>query len=91
MPVPQSEAKISLRVYPNATRNELVGFVDGVWRVRISAPPIKGKANRELIAFLSQLLGVSQGTLTILKGHTTRNKVVAIEGLSQEEVTKRLS
>jgi len=86
-----SEAKISLRVYPNATRNELVGLADGVWRVKISAPPVKGKANKELIAFLSQLLGVSQSTLTILKGHTTRNKVVAIDGLSQEEVTKRLS
>jgi len=45
----------------------------------------------ELIAFLSQLLGVSRGTLAILKGHTTRNKVVAIEGLSQAEVMKRLS
>jgi len=86
-----SEAKISLRVYPNATRNELVGLADGVWQVKISAPPVKGKANKELIAFLSQLLGVSQSTLTLLKGHTTRNKVVAIEGLSQEEVTKRLS
>jgi len=86
-----SEAKISLRVYPNATRNELVGFADGVWQVKISAPPVKGKANKELIAFLSQLLGVSQSTLTLLKGHTTRNKVVAIDGLSQEEVTKRLS
>ncbi len=91
MPVPQSEAKISLRVYPNAARNELVGFVDGIWRVKISAPPVKGKANRELIAFLSQLLCVNKNSLTILKGHTTRNKVVAIEGLSQEEVTKRLS
>lgn len=91
MPVPVSEAKISLRVHPGATRNEVVGFADGVWRVKISAPPVKGKANKELIAFLSQLLGVSQSRLTILKGHTTRNKVVAIEGLSQEEVIKRLS
>jgi len=90
MPVPVSEAKISLRVYPGATRNEVVGFADGIWRVKISAPPVKGKANKELIAFLSQILGVSQSTLTILKGHTTRNKVVAIEGLSQEDIMKRL-
>jgi len=86
-----SEAKISLRVHPSATRNELVGLAEGAWRVKILAPPVKGKANKELIAFLSQLLGVSQSTLTIVKGHTTRNKVVAIDGLSQEEVTKRLS
>lgn len=86
-----NEAKISLRVHPNAARNEVVGFTDGVLGVRVAAPPVKGKANRELIAFLSQLLGVSQSTITILKGHTARHKVVAIKGLSQEEVMKRLS
>jgi len=85
-----SEAKISLRVYPNAVRNEVVGFVNGVLRVKISAPPVKGKANRELLAFLSQLLGVSPGALTITKGYTSRNKIVAIDGLSQEELLERL-
>ena len=86
----RNEAKISLRVYPDAPRNELLGFTEGVLRVRISAPPVKGKANRELLAFLSQLLGISQGALTITKGHTSRNKTVAASGLSQEELLKRL-
>lgn len=85
-----SEAKISLRVYPNATRNEVIGFAEGVLRVKISAPPVKGKANRELLAFLSQLLGISQGALTITKGHTSRSKIVAVDGLGQEELLKRL-
>jgi len=85
-----NEVKISLRVYPNASRNELVGFTDEVLRVKVSAPPSKGKANRELITFLSQLLGVGKDSVNIVKGHTTRNKVVAIDGLSQEEVMKRL-
>ncbi len=90
MPIKRSEAKISLRVSPNAARNEMVGFTDGVWQVKIAAPPLKGKANRELLAFLSRLLGVSTGALSIVKGHTTRNKVIAIDGLSQDEITKRL-
>ena len=68
----------------------MVGFVGGVLRVKISAPPVKGKANRELLAFLSRLLGISQGALTITKGYTSRNKIVAIDGLSQEESLKRL-
>ena len=91
MSISGNEAKISLRVYPNASRNEMVGFSDGVLRVKISVPPIKGKANRELIAFLSWLLGVGKGSVNIIKGHTTRNKVVAIDGLSREEVMERLS
>ena len=90
MSISGNEVKISLRVYPNASRNEVVGFTDGVLRVKISAPPSKGKANRELITFLSRLLGVSKGGVNIMKGHTTRNKVIAIDGLSREEVMKRL-
>jgi len=88
--VVKRETRISLHIYPNAAGNEVVGFTGGVLRVKVSAPPVKGKANRELIAFLSQVLGVGKGTLTIIKGHTSRNKVIAIDGLSQEEVIRRL-
>jgi len=68
----------------------VLGFTEGVLRVRISAPPVKGKANRELLTFLSQLLGISQGALTITRGYTSRNKTVVASGLSQEELLKRL-
>ena len=90
MSISGNEVKISLRVYPNASRNEVAGFIDGVLRVKISAPPSKGKANRELITFLSRLLGVGKDSVNIIKGHTTRNKVVAIDGLSRAEVMRRL-
>ena len=82
---------LSLRVRPNAARNEVVGFTDGVLEVRIAAPPVKGKANQELIAFLSQTLGVSKSRLTIIKGQTSRHKVIAIAGLSQDEIIRRLT
>jgi len=82
---------ISVRVSPNSTRNEVVGFNDGVWQVKVSAPPIKGKANKELIAFLSKILGVGRSSLSIIKGHTSRNKLMAIDGLTQAEVMKRLT
>jgi uncharacterized protein (TIGR00251 family) len=84
------ETRISLRVYPNATRNEIVGITNGVLGVKIAAPPIKGKANKELIAFLSQVLGVGRSHLSIIKGHTSRNKVIVIDGLSPEEVKRLL-
>ena len=82
---------IPLRVHPNAAANELVSFIDGALRVKVAAPPVKGKANKELVAFLSKVLGVSKGSLTIVKGHTSRNKVIAIAGLSQTDVSQRLS
>ncbi len=86
-----NETRISLRVYPNAARNEVVDFTDGVWRIRVAAPPVKGKANQELLAFISLVLGVSKSSLTITKGHTSRSKVIAVDGLSREDIMQRLS
>jgi uncharacterized protein (TIGR00251 family) len=82
---------ISVRLHPNATKNELVGFSDGVWVVKISAPPVKGKANKELISFLSKVLGVGKSSVSIAQGHTSRSKLIAVDGLSQQEIMKRLS
>ncbi|UCG10804.1 MAG: DUF167 domain-containing protein [Dehalococcoidia bacterium] len=86
----ESEARISLRVYPGAARSEVVGFSGGVWRVRVAAPPVKGKANRELIALLSRQLALDKRVITIISGHTSQNKVIAVGGLAQPEVIARL-
>ena len=86
-----TETKISLRVHPGAARSAVAGFTDGVLQVRVAAPPVKGQANREVIAVLSKSLDVSKGALTIIKGRTSRNKVIAIAGLSREEIMARLS
>lgn len=83
--------RLHLKVTPNASRSEIVGFVDGVLQVKIAAPPVKGKANKELTGFLSQALGVSKSALSIIKGQTSRNKVIAVEGLSREDIIRRLS
>ena len=80
-----------MQVHPNAAKNQVVSFSAGVLEVRVAAPPVKGKANKELIAFLGRLLGVSKINITILKGQTARHKIVAVKGLSQEEVMNRLS
>jgi uncharacterized protein (TIGR00251 family) len=90
MSISGRRVEISLRVHPNAAGNGVVGFADGVWRVKIAAPPLKGRANRELITFLARKLGLSKGSLTIIEGHTSRNKVIAVEGLTQGEVARRL-
>ena len=80
-----------MQVHPNATRNELAGFSEGVLRVKVAIPPVRGKANEKLIAFLAQKLGLSKGDLTILKGHTSRHKLIFIAGLTREELNRRLS
>ena len=82
---------VPVRVSPGSKRNEVVGFGGGVWRVKVSAPPVKGKANQELITFLGEVLGVSRSSLSIVRGHTARNKVISVEGLTRAEITERLT
>jgi uncharacterized protein len=84
------QTKLSLKVQPNAGRNEIVNCTGGVWRIKIAAPPDKGKANKELIEFLSLVLQVKKDCLCILKGHTSHNKIVEVESLSPEEITNQL-
>lgn len=84
------QAKIVVRVQPNASRNQVLGLKDGIWQVRIAAPPIKGQANQELIKFLSDTLGVSKSNLTLEKGMTSETKTIAIKGLRQNKVMVQL-
>jgi hypothetical protein len=59
-------------------------------RLKIAAPPQKGRANQELVVFLSRQLGLKRDSVEIISGHTARNKVIRIRGLSKDEVLKRL-
>ena len=84
----REQASIVVQVQPNASQNELLGFKDGVLRVRIAAPPIKGKANQALIKFLSDILEVSKSNLTIKAGMTSKRKVIGISCLTQDQVMR---
>lgn len=86
----EESVRIMVRVQPNANRNEVLRFKDGVLHIRIAAPPIKGKANQELIKLLGDILRVSQSHLTIEKGMTSKRKVIGISGLTQNQVMRQL-
>jgi uncharacterized protein (TIGR00251 family) len=73
---------IILKVYlqPKSSKNEIVGpYRDGI-KVRITAPPIEGKANEALVRFLAKELGTSPSCIEIIKGHHSREKTLRISG-----------
>lgn len=82
----EGQAIIVVQVQPNASQNKVARFKDGVLHLKIAAPPVKGKANQELIKFLSNILGVGKDNLTIEKGMTSQRKVIAINRLTQDQV-----
>jgi uncharacterized protein (TIGR00251 family) len=85
----REQAKLVVRVQANARQSQLTGFKDGVLHVRVSAPPVEGKANEALVKFLSAQLGVSKSQLKIEKGLTSKTKTVIISGMSEGEVLLR--
>jgi uncharacterized protein (TIGR00251 family) len=78
-------------VQPSASRDEVVGVVDGVVRVRVCAPPVQGKANAAVVALLARALGVSKANLSIVRGAMGRTKVVSVEGVDREEALVALA
>ena len=85
----KEKSKIWVQVQANARYNEISGEKDGIWQLRIAAPPIKGRANQELISYLSSILKVSKSALIIEKGLTSKRKLIIINGLSLEQVRTR--
>lgn len=63
-----------------------MGERDGAVLIRISAPPVDGKANAALITFVAKTVGVPKGAVTIVRGETSRNKVIRVEGRSPTDV-----
>ncbi len=77
---------LSIKVQPNADRNEIVGWLDDeTLKIRVRSPAQDGKANKTLIDFLAKRLGVSKNRITILLGQSSRQKVIAFEGLSASQ------
>lgn len=82
--------ELKVRVQPNASRNQVDGYEDGILRLRVTAPPMEGKANAGLISLLAKALGVSKSKVEIVRGHGSRNKVVAVDTLTEHEVRRRI-
>ncbi|MBU3932295.1 MAG: DUF167 domain-containing protein [Pseudomonadota bacterium] len=75
-----------IRVVPRASRCEVAGIQDDALKLRITAPPVEGKANEECIRLLAELLGVKKTQVTIVAGHASRTKTVSVEGRKASEI-----
>ena len=82
--------RLSVRLTPRASREEIAGFEGETLRVRVTAPPVEGRANRALVRLLAKRLGVPRGAVRVVTGQTSRSKVVAIDGLDATELRRRL-
>ena len=82
--------RIEIRLKPRAKNDRLAVTGIGTVDIAVTSPPVEGKANEHLVKLLAKKLGVPKMSVTLVRGGHSKNKVVAIEGMSTEEAMKRL-
>ena len=80
------EARIRVRLTPKAAHDGITGWRDGLLRVRVTAPPVDGKANAALERLVAKALGVRKSAVSVVSGARGREKSIAIDGYSEAEV-----
>lgn len=78
--------RFEVHVQPRASRTELAGLHAGALKVRVAAPPVDAAANRALIEFLAERLGVSRRSVRIVAGEKSRTKLLEADGVTPEQI-----
>jgi len=84
------KSRIAAKIVPGSSRTEIVGWLGDCLKIKVAAPPEKGKANQAVIGLLSERLHIDEDAIVIVKGSTTQRKVIEIHGLSPEQLTRAL-
>ena len=83
-------ATVQFHIIPNAKIDTIVGEHGDAIKIKLRAPALEGKANAALSRFLAEKLSIPQGAIVLERGERSRDKVIRIDGLSEEEVRRRL-
>ncbi|MDA2926907.1 DUF167 domain-containing protein [Acidobacteria bacterium AH-259-G07] len=82
---------LSVRVQTRAAGNEIVGSYNGALKVRLTTPPLKNRANRQLLEFLAKCLNLPPRNVFLVHGQKSKNKTIGVQGLSKEELLEHLT
>lgn len=82
---------LTVHVQPRAARTQVAGLHGDALKIRLNAPPVDGRANDALCAFLAEMFGVPRRAVEIVQGETARRKIVRIEGVTLQDVSNRLA
>jgi uncharacterized protein (TIGR00251 family) len=88
--ISDKKTTLEIHVQPGAKRNEIVGFTEGVLYAKVTALPQKGQANRALLELMAQTLEIPRSNVDIIRGQSSRSKVIAVHGLTGDEVREIL-
>jgi uncharacterized protein len=81
---------LHVRLQPRARREEVVGERAGAVVIRVTAPPVDGRANAALCAFVARAAGVPPSRVSVVRGHGSRDKVVRVDGVEEMALRRAL-
>ena len=87
----KSGVTFAVKVHPRARKNALTGTLGDALKLSLTAPPAEGRANDACIDFLAEVLRLPPSSITIAAGHSSRNKVVRVSGISASVVAERIA
>jgi uncharacterized protein (TIGR00251 family) len=88
---PTPSARLTVKVVPGSSRDQLVGWLGDALKIKVAAPPEKGQANQAVVELLADRLGMRKDDVQIVAGHSSATKEIAIAGLDDAAVKKVLS
>lgn len=77
---------LHLKIQPNASRSGIAGQHGQRLKIRLQSPPQDGKANQELLRFLSKALSISKSRIELIRGQTSRDKTIRITGITTDQL-----
>lgn len=78
--------RLEVKVVPGSSRTEIVGWLGDCLKIRVAAPPEKGKANQAVIGLLSDTLQLNENSITIVHGLASQRKVIEISGITPQQL-----
>jgi uncharacterized protein (TIGR00251 family) len=78
--------RLNLKVVPGSSRDEIVGWLGDSLKVKVKAPPEKGRANEAVVALLAERLGIDTSSIAVVSGHSSPAKVVEVDGMDVEAI-----
>lgn len=86
----QTGVRLEVKVQPRSSRNQVIGEQNGALKIKLTAPPVDGEANAALVEFLAAHLKIPRKDITLIKGDTSRQKIIEISGFSAAQLLSRL-
>lgn len=93
MPVSRKELTIKIKVEPRSSKSGIVGPYGDALKVKLTSPPVEGKANKELIEVLAKAFGVAKKDIEIISGESSKNKIIKLRSVpsKSESLLSKLS